>query len=611
MRGRPVQNLLEIIQQRKIDRVAAAYGVAAWLVVQAAAITFPTFDAPAWVLKVLIVAAVIGFPVTLWIAWHLTPAPHSGRYPAPPPSKATDIALLALLAAVVVFSAVEIAAWTGLLPGVAKHETAPASTATLAPEPAPPRTSIAVLAFVNLSGDAAKDYFSDGISAELLNQLASTPALRVAAQTSSFAFKGRNEDIRSIARELNVGAVLEGSVREDGAHVRITAELINAADGFQLWSQTYDRDLSNILQVQDDIARAIIASLTHGYLGNTATNPEPKHSPIDPQAYREYLQGHALSGLKTVEDDARAINLFTAVTQAEPKFAPAYAALGRTYIHSAEFQNRRADYVTAAETALNRALVLDPGNLDALSTHLFVALMNWQWDIAAADARRLKSLNPHSVFTLRALNSYYSSLGFPEQQAAVLREATRLDPLSFVDLNNLATVYNDRGEFAEAESAASDALTLRPDRVLTLYTLCSAYVGMKRANRAQILVDQLAALGATDASQACALKNAVASGRKADAHALADNIAARFPAFVFGETDIGTFYLAAGDVPRAVTWFGRAFDKRDDQLFAIPYNGTVPPALLKSQGWITLNQKPEAKAWQAAHDRLSAELSSN
>ncbi len=602
-----MQNLLEIIQQRKIDRVAAAYGVAAWLVVQAAAITFPAFDAPGWVLKVLIVGAVIGFPVTLWIAWHLTPAPHSGRYPAPAPSRATDIALLALLAGVVLFSAVEIAAQTGLLPGIAKHGVAP--TAARAPDQAPPRTSIAVLPFVNMSGDASKDYFSDGISEELLNQLASTPALRVAAQTSSFAFKGTNEDIRSIARELNVGAVLEGSVREDGQHVRITAQLINAADGFQLWSQTYDRDLSNILQVQDDIARAIIASLTHGYLG--AATPQPNHSAIDPQAYREYLQGQALSGLKTVEDDAKAINLFTAVTETEPKFAPAFAALGRTYIHSAEFQNRRADYVAAAETALNRALVLDPGNLEALWAHLAVALMKWEWDAAAGDARKLKSLNPHSVFTLRGLNSYYSSLGFPEQQAAVLREATRLDPLSFVDLNNLATVYNDRGEYAEAESAASDALTLRPDRVLTLYTLCSAYVGMKRANRAQILVDQLAALDAIDASQACALQNAAASGRKTEAHTLADNIAGRFPAFVFGETDIGTFYLAAGDVSRALVWFGRAYDKRDDQLFAIAYKSATPPALLKSQGWIALNRKPEARAWQAAHGRLLAELASN
>ena len=606
-----MQNLLEIIRQRKIDRVAAAYGVAAWLVVQAAAITFPTFDAPAWVLKVLIVGAIIGFPVTLWIAWHLTPAPHAGRYPAPPPSKATDIALLALLAGVVLFSAVEIAARTGLLPGVVKPRVAPAANLVRVPDQPPPRTSIAVLPFVNMSGDASKDYFSDGISEELLNQLASTPALRVAAQTSSFAFKGTSEDIRGIARELNVGAVLEGSVREDGRHVRIAAQLINAADGFQLWSQTYDRDLSNILQLQDDIARAIIASLTHGYLGNTDSNPEPNHSPIDPQAYREYLQGQALSGLKTVEDDARAINLFTAVTQTEPKFAPAYAALGRTYIHSAEFQDRRADYVAAAETALNRALVLDPRNLEALSTHLAVALMKWEWDAAAADARKLKSLNPHSVFTLRGLNSYYSSFGFPEQQAAVLREATRLDPLSFVDLNNLATVYNDRGEYAEAESAASDALTLHPDRVLTLYTLCSAYVGMKRANRAQILVDQLAALGAIDASQACALQNAAAAGRKAEAHTLADNIAARFPAFVFGETDIGGFYLAAGDVSRAIVWFGRAYDKRDDQLFAIPYKAAIPPALLKSQGWIALNRKPEARAWQAAHDRLLIELSSN
>ena len=138
------------------------------------------------------------------------------------------------------------------------------------------------------------------------------------------------------------------------------------------------------------------------------------------------------------------------MTKAQPDFAPAWAALGRTWVHYAEFQNRRADLVAAAATALERALKLDGRNLEALSSHLQVALMKWQWQVAAADARRLQALNPHSVFTLRGLNAWYGSLGFPEQQSAVLREATRLDPLSFVDLNNLATVYNDRGEFAEA-----------------------------------------------------------------------------------------------------------------------------------------------------------------
>jgi TolB-like protein/thioredoxin-like negative regulator of GroEL len=603
-----LQNLLKIIQARKIDRIAAAYGVGAWLLVQAAGIALPAFAAPTWVLRVLIAAAIAGFPVTIWFAWHVTPPPHSRRHPAPPPSRATDIALLGMLSAVILLSAVEIAAQTGLLPGVVKTET---SSKPLAPaaDPAPPKTFVAVLPFTNMSGDPSKDWFSDGISEELLNQLANAPELRVAARTSSFAFKGMSEDIRNIARELSVGSVLEGSVREDGQHIRITAQLISAADGFQVWSQTYDRDLSNILQLQDEIARAITAALTHGVLGSVP--PASSRAQINPDAYRLYLKAQSLSALKSSEDDSRALDLFEQVTKTQPDFAPAFAAMGRTYIHLAEFEDRRGDLVSAAETALDRALALDPRNLEALSSHLLVALMKWDWDKAAADAQRLKSINPHSVFTLRGLNSYYDSLGFPEQQAATLREATRLDPLSFVDLNNLATVYNNRGEYAEAESAANDALALRPDRVLTLYTLCTAYAGMKRANRAQILIDQMSALHATDASEGCALINAANSARKAEAHALADSIAARFPAFVFGETDIGLFYLAAGDVPRALVWFERAYAKRDYKLFETPFLAAAAPSLLKSQGWIALMKKPEARAWQSAHDRLSADLAAN
>lgn len=272
---------------------------------------------------------------------------------------------------------------------------------------------------------------------------------------------------------------------------------------------------------------------------------------------------------------------------------------------------RRADLISAAETALDRALKLDGGNFEALSTHLFAALMKWEWQVAAADARKLQSLNPHSVFTLRGLDALYSSLGFPEQQSAALREATRLDPLSFTDLNNLATVYNDRGEFAEAVSAANDALALRPGRPLTLYTLCVAYAGSGRADRVQNIVQQLQAQHEIDASQACALKRAAASGQMGQAHALADAIAARFPAFVFRYTNIAGFYLAAGDPAAALQWFRRAYDNRDTDLFAVSYLPTTPPDFLESAGWKSLKQKPEAIAWQAAHDRLSAELAAN
>ena len=601
-----MQSLFRVIQQRKLDRVAAAYSVAAWLVVQAFSIALPTFGAPSWVLKIFIVLAVGGLPITLWIAWHMAPPRHR-HHASPPVSTASDLALLALLATVIVVSAVEILSLEGLLPGLSRPPAAGNPTA----ESGVSKLSIAVLPFTNMSGDPSKDYFSDGISEELSNQLANAPDLRVAARTSCFAFKGKNQDIRKIGQALGVGTVLEGSVREDGRHIRITAQLINAADGFHIWSKTYDRDLSNILQLQDEIARAITASLTHRLLDNAPTGAQPKPSPIDPEAYRQYLQGQSFSARKTVEDDTRAIQLFKAVTMAQPGFAPAFAALGRTYVHYAEVQNQPADLVAAAEAALDRALTLDGRNLEALSSHLVVALMKWEWHVAAADARKLQSLNPHSVFTLRGLDAYYESLGFPEQQSAALREATRLDPLSFVDLNNLATVYNDRGEFAEAVSAANDALALFPGRALTLYTLCAAFAGLGREGRAQDLVQHLLAQHEIDASQGCALKRAAALGRMDEAHALADAIARRYPAFIFGDTYIGNFYLAAGDPAAALQWFRRAYESRDNALFALSYLPTTPREFLQSAAWNDLRRKPEAVAWQVAHDRLATELAAN
>jgi len=603
-----VQRLLRVLQERKIDRAAAAYGVAAWLVVQGASIAFPTFGAPAWVLKVLIATAVAGFPLALWITWHVTPAPHRKRG-ATPPSTSTDIALLVFLGGVILLSVAQIALQLGLMPGLAKPAAAPAAAAGApSSEIAPPRPSIAVLPFLNMSGDASKDYFSDGISEELLNQLSNAPDLLVAARTSSFAFKGKNEDIRTIARALNVRTVLEGSVREDGQHIRITAELVNAADGYHMWSKTYDRSLSNILEVQDEIARAITASLTHGLLGTPPPGRSQTPVRIDPYAYRAYLEGQAFSARKTDDGDARAIQLFRQVTAAQPEFAPAYAALGRTYIHVAEFHDRPPDVLAAADGALRRALALAPGNLEALSSQLLLALMRWDWKTAEDDARRLQSLNPHSVFTLRGLDFYYGSLGFPEQQSAALREATRLDPLSFVDLNNLAVSYNGRGEFAEAASAANDALALRPDRPLALYALCAAEAGMKRTNDAQNLIARLLALHEQDASRGCAIRLAAATGRTDQAHALADLLATRFPSFVFGETDMGNFYLGAHDFAKALAWFARAYDGRDYGLFAVSYLATTPPAFLREPGWIALMRRPEASAWQAAHDRLAAEL---
>ncbi len=611
--GPKVQRFLKAIQERKVDRVAAAYGVAAWILVQAASIGLPTFGAPVWVMKVIIVAVLVGFPLALWIAWHVTAPAQGTADEANVSLRRTDMALLGVLAVLVLLVGAQFAYQLGAFHSSGQTSQARSSGPPLSTkaEAAPPPNSVAVLPFLNLSGDPKKEFFSDGISEELLNDLANAPKLRVAARTSCFAFKGKNEDIRKIAQALNVRAILEGSVREDGQHIRITAQLINASDGFHLWSKTYDRDLSNILQVQDEIAQAITAALTHRLGGGPSAVPRRSRPAIDPDAYRDYLKAQALSALKTDEGDAKAVQLLKEVTAREPHFAPAYAALGRTYAHMASFHNERPNLLTSAKVALQQALKLDPRNLEALSTDLNLATSDWNWTAAANDLAKLQAINPHNVYTLRGLQFYYGTLGFPGQQAAALQEITRLDPLSFVDLNNLASVYLDRTQYPEAAAAASDALTLKPNRPLALYSLCWAKAGMGDLEKAHALSRQLASINEPAAADACLLRVALATGDIREAHRLADAVARAFPAFFFGEADIGYFYALVREYPEALLWLRRAYAHRDPNLFSLAYSPTTPPDLVKTSGWKTLMSRPEARAWQKAHDRLAMTFARN
>ena len=337
--------LLQEIRARKLDRVIAAYAVIGWLVVQAAAIIMPTFNAPVWALRVVIVVVMVGFPIALAAAWMLAPQKSlSGK-------SAAHTAFGAVLAIGVVVA---------LILGEAAYRLAGEAPATgpvaAGVGIAPAEASIAVLPFTNMSGDPSHEYFSDGLAEELLNDLANTRELRVAARTSSFAFKGRNVDIKEIARQLNVRTVLEGSVREYGGKVRISAQLINAADGYHLWSQTYDRALTDILTLQTEIAQAITTALTHNLLPAKPHEGRPKT--IAPEVYRDYLQGQYFFDQRTKEANAHAIELFKRVVAAQPDFADAYAALGYAYedeLHLYEPADAAATQA-AADAAVTKAL---------------------------------------------------------------------------------------------------------------------------------------------------------------------------------------------------------------------------------------------------------------
>ena len=274
------------LRRRNVVKVAVAYAIVGWLLVEVASVLFETFEAPAWVMKVFATVIIMGFPLAMFFAWayELTPEGLKKEKDVDRSQSIThitgrniDYIIIAALSVALVFFAFT-HDWRG-------EEVQDADITA--------DKSIAVLAFTDLSPEGDQEYFSDGISEELLNVLAKIPGLRVAARTSSFQFKGQNRDVIDIGEQLNVALVLEGSVRKAGLQIRITAQLVDASNGFHLWSETYDRELANIFAVQDEIAAAIVGALKE-HLGLQVEAAVQRRYTDNPDAYDAYLQGWAL-----------------------------------------------------------------------------------------------------------------------------------------------------------------------------------------------------------------------------------------------------------------------------------------------------------------------------
>jgi TolB-like protein/tetratricopeptide (TPR) repeat protein len=610
-----MQRFLRAAQARNLDRIAVAYAVAGWILVQGAAILQGAFETPAWTLRFFIVAVVMGFPAALAIAWFTAPAATAPTATAPTATadetspvmvSHREVVLLALLGAVLL-------ATIGELIFVSRR---PAPPAVHVAAQLPSAATIAVLPFVNMSGDPRRDVVSDGISEELLNDLSNVPSLQVVARTSSFAFKGKNEDIRTIASVLGVHSVLEGSIREDGNEVRITAQLIDATAGYNLWAASYDRQMTGILSLEDEIAQAITAALANKLLGRplpqTAHNSDATHAgkpaSIDPEAYRDYLEGLHELGPRTADGVSRAVTLLRAATTRQPDFADAFAALGRALINDAENRPRVKSLMPDAQAALGHALVLDPDNVGALSAELDMALHRLDWKAASADAAKLQAINPNRDAVLHEMFRYDQILGFPELALQAAQATVQLDPLSVVDRLNETTALIHIGRFREAAAAAQAALALQPDQTFVEGMLCTAYAHSGRLADARALAVRFTQAHDSADAQACALDIALGSGHQAEAKRIIDGFAARYPDGDLGTVDLCDDYGVADDAADAVKWCARAYAERDFGLFTIPYDRSIPPSVFADPGWKALADRQLFRAWQAAHDDVAAQL---
>ncbi len=457
--------------------------------------------------------------------------------------------------------------------------------------------SIAVLPFANMSGEAEAEYFSDGISEEIINALAQLPGLRVAARTSAFSFKGKNTDLRSVGDQLNVSTVLEGSVRKAGNRLRITAQLINVADGYHLWSERFDREHTDIFAIQDEIATAIAAKL-EVTLGVRDSGPLVKPPTDNLEAYDLYLKGHALA-LQRGPSIPRAVECLERAVSLDPEFALAQAELAEALLFASLYGMKRlVDLRERAQEAANRSMMKDP-NLPA--AHVAQALLAFfvEYDRekatrAWARARELDPFNPETRGMRALYDLCYVHGGFDEG-VNEMRAALELDPLNVFGRSQLALLLAWGGRFEEAAAEARQALKLDAEPFYPHWTLLHALIlGPKPEEGIAQGVAMLARFGRHPwVMMALALANG-RSGRQDAADALYAELAARARTEYVQPGVRGFAALGAGRREDCFRHMREALEVKDPlfTLVALHWPGLGNLAgdpeyltILKSMGW--------------------------
>jgi len=472
-------SLINELKRRSVLRVAAAYIVTAWLLIQVTETIFPLFgfgDTPA---RIVVIVLAIGFIPAIVLSWAFELTPEGLKKDkdvarslstTPQTGKKLDRMITVVLALALGYFAFD---------KFILSESREASIAQSARQEGRSEAliesygdkSIAVLPFVNMSSDKEQEYFSDGLSEELLNLLAKIPELRVTSRSSAFAFKGEKIDIPMVARKLNVSYILEGSVRKGGNQIRITAQLIEASSDTHLWSETYDRSLDNIFAIQDEIASEVVARLKITLLGETPTVHE-----TDPEAYALYLKGRHLRRLRTVESIEQAETLLEKTLVLDPDYAAAWDELGYLYINQVNLALRPVDAgYSLAREAINNALAVDPEYALAHASLGFIASAYDNDPVASArHLEKALQLAPSDTGIIGSAASLTASLGRLDEAIMLSEFVVARDPVSPRCHVNLGGFYSAAGRWDEAIDSYKTALALSPGYSVAQYKIGAA-----------------------------------------------------------------------------------------------------------------------------------------
>jgi TolB-like protein/Flp pilus assembly protein TadD len=443
------------------------------------------------------------------------------------------------------------------------------------PRPAP---SVAVLPFVNMSPVQETEYYSDGLSEEIINALSQLPGLRVVARTSTFQFKGKSQDVWRIGKQLNVGAVLEGSVRRDGTSLRVTAQLIETTSGYHLWSDTYDRSIDQIFTTQNDIARSVARTLRATLVDGE--QPLLVHRPTESlDAYDLYLKGRYAWNRWTDVGFEKAIAFFAQAVAADRHFSPAYAGLANCYSLLALYGViAPRDALPKADTAAAMSIALDDGLAEGHSASGLVNyLLKWDRDGGERELRRALALNPGYADAHHFYSHVLLLAGRVDDSLSELQTARALDPLSLVLRSDIGWTYYLTRQTARAESESRETLALDPSFNETLYNLGITYI---QAGRPADAIDALEKARSQFATQQVlgALGYAYArAGRQGDARALVAGLERASRDRYVAASSIAIVHVALGEADRAFQWLDRAVGDRDPFLLLIDVDSLFDP----------------------------------
>jgi serine/threonine-protein kinase len=423
--------------------------------------------------------------------------------------------------------------------------------------------AVAVLPFVNLSGDKENEYFSDGMTEELINALANVKGLRVASRTSAFAFKGKNLGIQTIGKELNVGAVLEGSIRREGGGLRIAAQLINAADGYHIWSATYDRELKNIFAVEEELARSIVFALKPRLLPNDAA-PVVRRTTTDPAAHDLYLKGRYMSYKRNAEALRKAKVYFQQAIDKDPGYALAYLGLAdATGLLLQYGPSPPREAIPQARDLILKALELDDGLAEA---HVSFAAHNqatWNWSAAEREYRRAIELKPEYPIA----HAWYASLllytGRKAEALAEIERARQLDPTSLNLNTSLALMLYATREYDRAIEQARKTLELEPGYPGGLYCLALVSLARGKSSDAVAILSKLE--GSADYPPVLGYAHGLA-GQRAEALGMLADFEARSGREYVASSARAIIYMGLGDKGQAFAWLDKAYADQDYRL---------------------------------------------